>query len=82
MQVTLTASEVWLDSMRPVIVDGVLTDVIAVYNVRYVDEQGETVSIRNENIPSFAMLSPQQITDIQAIYTTTINNLKTTYGIQ
>ena len=81
MQVTLTAFEVWLDSMRPVIVDGVLTDVIAVYNVRYVDEQGHTVSIRNENVPSFAMLTAQQITDIQAIYTTTINNIKTEYGI-
>ena len=80
MTATLTASEVWLDSLRPIVDgDGNLTDVTAVFNIRYVDETGTTVSIRNQSASSFAAMTSEQVAMVTGIYQSMIGALRTQF---
>lgn len=78
---TLTAGEVYLDSLRPLVVGGALTDVIAVYQVRYVDENGATVTTIPSSLSSFGMMSAEQVAAVQEIYSGMLAALKAQYGV-
>ena len=79
MTQTLTASQVWLDSLRPIISGDDLVEVVAVVNIRYVDEAGETVAIRNQSVNSFALMTPEQLAVVRAVYQGMIDGIKAQY---
>lgn len=78
---TLTATEVYLDSLRPIVSGGALADVVAVYQVRYVDENGATGTIIPSSVSSFGMMSAEQVAAVQEIYSGMLAALKAQYGV-
>lgn len=75
----LTASEVWLDSLRPIQNADGLQDVVAVINIRYVNEAGDTVIITNKSQSTFDMMTPEQLGMVQGIYQSMIDGFKAQY---
>jgi hypothetical protein len=79
---TLTASRLWLDSLRPITDDqNRLTEIIALVNVEFVDETGQRAFIKQENIDTFALSPAGDLAVIQDMFQTLINGLKQQYGI-
>ena len=79
---TLTASRLWLDSLRPTTNDAnELTEIIALVNIEFVDENGVRAFVKQENIDTFALAPPGDLAVIQSMYQTLINGLKQVYGI-
>jgi hypothetical protein len=79
---TLTASRVWLDSLRPTTNDNnELTEIIALVNVEFRDENGQRVFVKQENVNTFSMSSADGLAVIQAMYQALIDGLKQQYGV-
>jgi hypothetical protein len=79
---TLTASRLWLDSLRPQTNDAnELTEIIALVNVEFVDENGVRAFVKQENIDTFAMSPPGDLAVIQSLFQTLVDGLKQQYGI-
>jgi len=79
---TLTASKVWLDSLRPSTNEAnELTEILAIVNIEFSDESGQKVFVKQENVNTFGMSSPEDLAVIQTLYQTLIDGLKQQYGV-
>jgi hypothetical protein len=79
---TLTASKVWLDSLRPTTNEAnELTEILAIVNIEFSDENGQKVFVKQENVNTFGMSSPEDLAVIQSLYQNLIDGLKQQYGV-
>lgn len=75
----LTASEIWIDSLKPISNSDGLQDVLAVVNIKFIDSDGNTVVITNKTISAIASMNPSELEMIRTVYQSMIDNMKAQY---
>ena len=79
MATILRASDVSLVSLTPIMENGALSDITIKYEVTYINDNGDIISVVPHETSSFALLNPTQIATITAMRSAMAQAIKAQY---